>query len=93
MWQHVKHTTLFITVITALILSTAASSRAQAGVTTKTGSLGDGATYLIQVPDNWNGTLFLYSHGYVEPGASNPALDVGDPVTGAFLLANGFALA
>jgi len=93
MWQHVKHTTLFITVITALILSTAASSRAQAGVTTKAGPLKEGGTYLIQVPDNWNGTLFLYSHGYVEPGASNPALDVGDPVTGAFLLANGFALA
>ena len=47
----------------------------------------------MQVPNNWNGTLFLYSHGYVTPGSPNPATDVGDPATGAFLLANGFALA
>src|SRR5215467_1594225 len=41
----------------------------------------------------WNGTLFLYSHGYVVPGSSNPAQDAGDPVTGAWLLSHGFALA
>lgn len=66
---------------------------AQPGVTTHTGSLPDGATYLIEVPANWNGTLFLYSHGYVPPGSPNPALDVGDPATGLFLLSSGFALA
>ncbi|MBV9073768.1 MAG: hypothetical protein JOZ10_09070, partial [Acidobacteria bacterium] len=33
-----------------------------------TGALGDGSTYLIEVPPNWNKTLFLYSHGYVVPG-------------------------
>ena len=93
MSQHIKHTALFIVVTTILILSTANTSLAQANVTTKTGSLSDGATYLIQVPVNWNGTLFLYSHGYVTPGSPNPATDVGDPATGAFLLANGFALA
>jgi pimeloyl-ACP methyl ester carboxylesterase len=57
------------------------------------GSLADGATYLIEVPAHWNRTLFLYSHGYVTPGASNPAADVGDPVTGGWLLHHGFALA
>jgi pimeloyl-ACP methyl ester carboxylesterase len=93
MWQHIKHTTLFIAVTTILILSIADTSRAQASLTTKTGSLSDGATYLMEVPSNWNGTLFLYSHGYVVPGSPNPATDVGDPATGAFLLANGFALA
>lgn len=66
---------------------------ASAAVTTIPGTLPDGATYLIQVPSPWNGTLLLYSHGYVVPGSANPALDVGDPATGAFLLANGFALA
>ena len=66
---------------------------ASAAVTTKTGTLSDGATYLIEVPSPWNGTLLLYSHGYVTPGGPNPAEDVGDPATGAFLLANGFALA
>ena len=50
---------------------------------TITGTLHDGATYLIQVPANWNGTLVLYSHGYVTPGSPNPATDVGDPLTGA----------
>ena len=93
MSQHFKRTALFVAITTFLALSTANIARAQANLTTKTGSLSDGATYLIQVPNNWNGTLFLYSHGYVTPGSPNPATDVGDPATGAFLLANGFALA
>src|ERR1700723_2343511 len=93
MWPQIKSTVLSIAVATILILSIADTSRAQANVITKTGSLSDGATYLIQVPNNWNGTLFLYSHGYVTPGSANSATDVGEPDTGAFLLANGFALA
>jgi len=63
------------------------------GDTVLCGSLADGATYLIEVPAQWNKTLFLYSHGYVVPGTPNPATDVGDPVTGAWLLTHGFALA
>jgi pimeloyl-ACP methyl ester carboxylesterase len=63
-------------------------------VTTINGKLADGATYKIQCPaGTWNGTLFLYSHGYVVPGDSNPAMDVGDPVTGSWMLNHGFALA
>jgi pimeloyl-ACP methyl ester carboxylesterase len=62
------------------------------GVTTYQGTFADGATYLIQVPSNWNGQLVLYSHGYVAPGGSNPAYDVGDPVTGKYLLTRGYAL-
>jgi pimeloyl-ACP methyl ester carboxylesterase len=63
-------------------------------VTTTTGTLGDGATYEIQCPSGaWNGTLFLYSHGYVTPGSANPAVDVGDSVTGGYLLGAGYALA
>ena len=63
-------------------------------VTTVNGTLADGASYEIQCPaGHWNGTLFLYSHGYVVPGSANPAEDVGDPVTGAWLLGNGYALA
>lgn len=58
-----------------------------------TGTLADGATYVIDVPAVWNGTLLLYSHGYVVPGTSNPALDAGDPLTGGYLLASGYALA
>jgi pimeloyl-ACP methyl ester carboxylesterase len=63
-------------------------------VTTLNGSLPDGATYQIQCPSGrWNGTLFLYSHGYVVPGSANPAQDAGDPVTGGWLLSHGYALA
>jgi len=60
---------------------------------TYTGAFADGATYLIEVPAAWNGTLALYSHGYVTPGSPNPAQDVGDPFTGQWLLSHGYALA
>jgi pimeloyl-ACP methyl ester carboxylesterase len=62
--------------------------------TTATGSLPDGAAYEFQCPPGpWNGTLFLFSHGYVAPGGSNPAQDTSDPVTAAWLLSQGYALA
>ena len=93
MWQGVKHGVLVALFSAVLLFSVAVTTNAQVSLTTKTGKLADGATYLIQVPSNWNGTLFLYSHGYVVPGSPNPAQNVGDPATGAFLLANGFALA
>jgi len=69
------------------------SVSASAAVTTQTGTLPDGATFIIEVPSPWNGTLLLYSHGYVFTGSPNPALDAGDIGTHDFLLANGFALA
>ncbi len=74
-------------------LSFSPAAHAQAGVTTTTGSSSDGATYLIQVPAAWNGTLLLYSHGYVPPGSDNPARDGGDAATIEVLLQDGFALA
>src|SRR6266850_7683712 len=77
-----------VSIFAILLISCAAF-----GQSTLSGSLPDGATYLIEVPAHWNGTLLLYSHGYVTPGSSNPARDVGDPGTRAFLLGNGFALA
>jgi pimeloyl-ACP methyl ester carboxylesterase len=91
MSRTIKQAALFLSLATLLVVSFPASARAQ--VTELPGSLPDGATFLIEVPANWNGTLFLYSHGYVVPGSANPAQDVGDPATRAFLLFNGFALA
>jgi dienelactone hydrolase len=79
--------------IIALLLLCLGAIPTQAATTTITGTFADGATYLIEVPSPWNGTVLLYSHGYVPPGTPNPAQDVGDPGTRAFLLANGFALA
>src|ERR1700723_723995 len=88
-------TTKFATVlfVFAALLFFSPVLSAQTGVPTHTGALADGATYLIEVPANWNGTLFLYSHGYVTPGSANPATDVGDPLTRLFMLGKGYALA
>ena len=69
------------------------ASGASGAIRTLTGTLPDGATYKIEVPGGWNGTLFLYSHGYTAPGSANPAQDVGDPITGGWLLSHGYALA
>jgi pimeloyl-ACP methyl ester carboxylesterase len=80
----------------ASALGSATACGGTGSVTTVNGKFADGATYKIQCPAGaWNGTLFLYSHGYVVPvpGQKNPAVDVGDPVTGAWMLGHGFALA
>jgi len=58
-----------------------------------TGTLPDGATYVIDTPAKWNGTLLLYSHGYAAAGGQNVAYDVGDGITGTYLLQHGYALA
>ena len=54
-----------------------------------------GANYTIAVPANWNGSLALYSHGYVFPTLPllKPAPDASDPASGTVLLAQGYALA
>jgi pimeloyl-ACP methyl ester carboxylesterase len=57
------------------------------------GTLG-GASYIIAVPSNWNGTLVLYSHGYVFPGQPNLAPTAAlTGVFGAAFLQQGYALA
>src|SRR5580700_11004464 len=91
MWQTTKQVGLFLALAALLLVSIPASALAQ--VTTLPGTLPDGAAFLMEVPANWNGTLFLYSHGYVPPGSANPAEDVGDPFTRFFMLSSGYALA
>ena len=90
-----ERTFFLLAVTTVFLLIVSGTAHAQAGVTTKTGTLADGATYVIEVPAHWNGQLFLYSHGYVSPGNLNPARDVGngDVATRFFMLSSGFALA
>jgi uncharacterized tannase-like protein DUF6351 len=62
--------------------------------TTVNGKFADGATFKIECPGGtWNGTVFLFSHGYVVPGSSNPATDAPDPITAGWLLGHGYALA
>ncbi|WAU83058.1 hypothetical protein O1Q96_27245 [Streptomyces sp. Qhu-G9] len=55
------------------------------------GRLASGATYMMDVPDSWNGTVLLFSHGYA-PGPANPAQDAPDSATKALLLQKGYAL-
>jgi pimeloyl-ACP methyl ester carboxylesterase len=69
-------------------------------VTCKVGATGDGSTWKIEVPHSWNGTLLLYSHGYVpptdptgQPATNPPADDFQDRQAADYLLARGFALA
>ncbi|NUR32233.1 MAG: alpha/beta hydrolase [Catenulispora sp.] len=54
-----------------------------------TGTLTDGATWIADVPSNWNGTVLLFSHGY----GPTTAQDMPSPDSGAALLAAGYALA
>ncbi|WP_260462209.1 S9 family peptidase [Streptomyces sp. TRM72054] len=56
------------------------------------GGLPSGATYLMDVPADWNGTVLLYSHGYRASGWPNPAENAPSSETRAELLADGYAL-
>jgi len=77
-------------VLLALLVNFCGTAAAQQHIT---GTLADGATYVIDVPAKWNGTLLLYSHGYVTPGAANPAYDVWGGSVASYLLNGGYALA
>jgi len=83
---------VLVALVAATIFSLVPGAKAD-DAKTLTGTLADGATWKAEVPANWNGTLLLYSHGYRFPGNNNPAQDVGDPLTGGWLLDHGFALA
>jgi pimeloyl-ACP methyl ester carboxylesterase len=79
-------------VVVAAGCTQASPAPPNAGPRTLTGSIG-AAVYDIEVPSSWNGTLFLYSHGYVPPGgpkfaAASPSVDAT-----AWLLGHHFAIA
>jgi pimeloyl-ACP methyl ester carboxylesterase len=55
------------------------------------GHSASGSNYVFDVPENWNGKVLLYSHGYRAPSAGNAAQNA--PRAGAdLLLKSGFAL-
>lgn len=56
------------------------------------GQLPSGATYVMDVPANWNHTVLLYSHGYTPDGAPNPAQNAPSDATKDALLDRGYAL-
>ena len=76
--------------LVAALALTPATSGAQTTTSTHfTGTLGDGATWIADVPSPWNGTVLLYSHGF----GPLVAADSPDPVTHQALLDRGYALA
>ncbi|WP_419992637.1 alpha/beta hydrolase [Streptomyces boninensis] len=77
----------------AALLATTAPAAAQAAPAAPprhlTGTLADGATWIADVPADWNGTLLLFAHGFGPTVAQNaPNAAVRDR-----LLAEGYALA
>ncbi|MEU5117591.1 alpha/beta hydrolase [Streptomyces asoensis] len=54
-----------------------------------TGTLSDGATWIADVPEDWNGTLLLFSHGFGPTVARNAPTDA----VRTELLARGYAMA
>ncbi|MGY1497851.1 DUF6351 family protein [Streptomyces sp. QTS52] len=78
--------------LTSVALTTLPSSAAQpaAAVTGHlTGTLADGATWIADVPDDWNGTLVVFSHGFGPTIARNAPTEA----VRVELLAQGYALA
>lgn len=83
---------LVVVLVMAVLSPIAASATSTAG--TYEGSLPNGTTWIAEVPEDWNGTLLLYSHGYLPSfiGAPNLPAHSPDPDTAAALLERGYAL-
>lgn len=69
--------------------TTTPAAASVSGVTHTTGTIADGAAWIADVPQNWNGTVLLYSHGF----GPLVAQDAPDSGTADALLARGYALA
>ena len=65
------------------------ASTADAATLSYSGTLTDGATWIADVPSDWNGVLLLYSHGF----GPLVAADAPDDASRAALLGRGYALA
>ncbi|MEU8821935.1 hypothetical protein [Actinoplanes sp. NPDC048796] len=88
-----RRVTAAIAGLAVVVAGLAAPASAVApAVTHVEGTLPSGAAYVFDVPEAWNGTVLLYSHGYTPKGAPNPAQNA--PSTGVrdTLLDRGYAL-
>lgn len=87
---------------TAQAATATASATRDPGRHTYEGTI-DGADYRVETPEDWNGTLLLYSHGYVPagflpPGQEPPTAMTNRPLPNGqtseqWLLDHGYALA
>jgi pimeloyl-ACP methyl ester carboxylesterase len=84
-------------VLASLLVALLAGATAPASAATAAtpshveGTLPDGSTYVMDVPGNWNGTVLLYSHGYVPDGVPNPATNAPSAAVRSALLDAGYA--
>ncbi|RSM79922.1 hypothetical protein DL991_14160 [Amycolatopsis sp. WAC 01375] len=84
----------FLALLTVLLGLVVPRASAAGPVTRYEGEL-EGARYLVLVPENWNGTLMLWSHGMYSLAYPEPeriAL-TSQPTTESYLLEQGYALA
>jgi dienelactone hydrolase len=94
---------IFLPMLSGLTIAVPASARKVTSVshkcitsgTTNTmhKTMSNSANDTIEVPTNWNGTLLIYSHGFIGSGPLlNPGPDAPDGATAGKLLAEGYAL-
>lgn len=87
-----------VTAIAALLttivgIPASAHEASDAGRRTYTGVI-DGAKYRVEMPDSWNGTLVLFSHGFYPPEWAPDYIELaGRTETVDWLLDHGYALA
>jgi hypothetical protein len=93
---------LRVVALVVLVLGLFVSGPAASAIDTATGGAGrrsftgaiDDAQFRVEVPQRWNGTLLLYSHGYYPPGSPEFGIPLTiRPETEAWLLEHGYALA
>ncbi|OLF19349.1 hypothetical protein BU204_02760 [Actinophytocola xanthii] len=86
---------LLAVLVAALLVAPAAAEPAGTGPQVHRGTI-DGAEYLVTVPEDWNGTLVLFSHGYYPeaypPPPGHVMLSTAEQ-TAELLLDDGYALA
>lgn len=86
---------LIVLVLLTTLLGLPVPGASAAGPVTRYEGVLDGARYLVLVPENWNGTLMLWSHGMYSTAYPEPdriAL-TSQPTTESWLLDQGYALA
>ncbi len=89
MGQVARRVGVVVALVCACVLIASVPASATPSSAHFTGTLPDGATWIADVPANWNGTLLLYSHGF----GPLTAADAPDPNTQQALLGMGYALA
>ncbi|MFF3851472.1 hypothetical protein [Streptomyces sp. NPDC002328] len=87
-----RRTACAAALLLAVTAAPAPGAAAAAGAEHVEGRLPSGATYVMDMPAAWNGTVLLFSHGYTPAGAPNPAQNGPDEATKSLLLTGGYAL-